>query len=286
MSVRDQVSAQFRVARWMGDEALVPCPHPDHDDRNPSASINVTKKLWVCYSCGKGGSLEKLLGKRVADPAVEDLLTELSTTLAGFDSVHHGYPESWLDQFEVGGVHPYWLKRGLSEAVCHEFRLGYDPDTHAVTYPLRGPSGVVLGVVRRATDNLTLPKYRYPDHAPISKTLFGYYKVREGVRDIILVEGALDAIAMWDVGLKAVAQMGSNLSEEQIDLLRRLAPRTVTVAYDQDRAGAKALDRLLRNRRFGFAQLRVMRWDPVQGKDPLDLAPEERLRHWEEAELV
>ena len=287
MSARDQVNAQFRVARWMGDEALVPCPHPDHDDQNPSASINVAKRVWVCYSCGQGGSLERLLGKRVADPAVEDLLTELSTTLAGFDSPDHGYPESWLDQFDVGGVHPYWTRRGISEAACRTFRLGYDPDTQMATYPLRGPTGAVLGVVRRATDNFTLPKYRYPDHSPISKTLFGYHLVRHGVpNNVVLTEGALDAVAMWDAGLPAVAQLGAHLSHDQIGLLRKLAPRSITIAYDQDHAGEKALNRVLNNRSIDFCQLHVMEWDPVLGKDPLDLSVEERYRQWERARLA
>ena len=286
MSARDQVNAQFRVARWMGDEALVPCPHPDHDDQNPSASINVAKRLWVCYSCGQGGSLERLLGKRVADPAVEDLLTELATTLAGFESVDHGYPESWLDQFDAGGTHPYWLGRGLSDDVCQQFRLGYDPDTRMVTYPLRGPTGAVLGVVRRATDNLTLPKYRYPDHAPVSKTMFGYHLVQHGVSDIVVTEGALDALAMWDVEVPAVAQLGSSLSHEQMTLLRKLSPRSITFAYDQDRAGAKALKRVLNNPRFDFCQMRVMEWDPVQGKDPLDLTHDQRRQYWSDARVA
>lgn len=284
MSPREQVESQFTVARWMGDEALVACPHPDHDDRNPSASVNVVKKVWVCYSCGRGGSLEDLLGTRVADPEVEDLLTELSTTLAGFDSVEHGYPERWLDQFDVGGVHPYWLGRGLSEAVCRLFRLGYDPVHRAVTYPLRGPSGVVLGVVRRSLDDNARPKYRYPDHAPISKTLFAYDRVRHGASDIVLVEGALDALAFWDVGIPAVAQLGAHLSNEQIKLLRRLGLHTLTFAYDMDHAGQQALTKALRNPKLDFCHLRVMQWSPDEGKDPLDLDQERRVELWRDAE--
>jgi len=286
MSLRSQIDSRFNVVRWMGDEALVSCPHPDHDDHNPSASINVSKGVWVCYSCGRSGTIEKLLGERVSDPAVEDLLTELSTTLAGFDSPDHGYPESWLDQFDAAGVHPYWINRGLSERVCREFRLGYDPETGCATYPLRGPSGAVLGVVRRATDGLTLPKYRYPDHAPIGKTLFGYYKVRGGVRDIVVTEGALDALAFWDVGIPAVAQMGSSLSEDQERLLQRLNLTTMTIAYDQDEAGQKSLEKLLRRPSLRFAIIRVARWDRDDGKDPLELAPQRRKQAYEDAEIV
>lgn len=278
MGLREQVSSQFNVSRWIGDEAIVSCPHPDHEDRNPSAAINVRKRLWTCYSCGRGGSIESLLGGQVADVAVEDLLMEISTELAGYGSVSSGYPESWLDQFDLGGfVHPYWTERGLSDAVCREFRLGYDLDTGTVTYPLRGPSGAVLGVVRRATDSTTMPKYRYPDHAPVSKTLFAYYKIQHGAEDVIVTEGALDALAMWDVGLVAVAQMGATLSREQVQLLRKLNPSSITFAYDQDPAGNKALSRALENRELAFCPMRIMRWDREDGKDPLELSPDQRV---------
>jgi DNA primase len=285
VSVRAQVKARFDVVREMGDELIVACPHPDHDDHNPSAAINVRKRLWVCYACGRGGSLEALMGGRVADEQVEDMLADLQRSLTPEPS-RTTYPERWLDQFDAGPVHPYWLGRGLSEAVCRRFRLGYDVGRRMVTYPLRTPSGAVLGVVHRAVNPRQFPRYQYPPQAPISETLFGYYLVREGVRDVVLVEGALDAIAMWDVGVPAVAQMGARLSRTQVELLRGLGLSTLTIAYDQDRAGEEAFRRAMTNPLLNFSLLRVMSWSPQAGKDPLDLGLEQRLAAYEKAELV
>lgn len=276
MGLREQVVSRFKVSRWIGDEAIVSCPHPDHDDRNPSAAINVRKKLWTCYSCGRGGSLDQLFGEQFSDPDVEDILMDIASQLAGFDSEKHGYPESWLDQFDMVGPHPYWLSRGLSEGVVTDFRLGYDYETDCATYPLRGPAGDVLGVVRRVLDDRQ-PKYRYPDHAPISKTLFGYYKVRTGARDIVITEGALDALAMWDVGVPAVAQMGATLSTFQAELIAKLGPTSITLAYDQDPAGNRATVKALQNPLLRNFPLRVMTWDRELGKDPLDLSYADRL---------
>lgn len=284
MGLREQVRSTYQVAREMGDEMLVPCPHPDHEDTNPSASINVRKRVWVCYSCGQGGTLETLLGDRIADERVEDMLADLSAELvdSGRADTH---PESWLDQFDAAGVHPYWRSRGLSEAVCAKFRLGYDFDTGKATYPLRSPSGAVLGVVERALGD-ERPKYKYPKDVNVTETLFAYHFVRQGVRDVVLVEGALDAIAMWDVGIPAVAQMGSRLARAQIDLLRALGLRTLTFAYDQDHAGREALERAITNPLLNFCALRIMSWDPRAGKDPLDLPPEQRKQRYEGAEIV
>lgn len=281
MGVREQVTSRFQVARWMGDEALISCPHPDHDDRHPSASINIRKRLWTCYSCGAGGSLERLLGERVADQETDELIEELRASLTTVGATQKVYPERWLDQFEVAGIHPYWRKRGLSDETIQSFRLGYDFETNRATYPLRSPAGDVWGVASRAV-GAQLPKYLYPDHAPVSKTLFGYDRVRVGVTSVVLCEGAMDALAMWDVGIPAVAQLGGSLSSDQEALLRRLGLVALTVAYDEDNAGQRATERLLR--RIDWTPVRVMHWEGA--KDPADLDPEERVEVFHDAELA
>lgn len=39
---------------------MAPCPHPDHDDRSPSASVRGTR--WRCFGCGAKGSIIDLGG--------------------------------------------------------------------------------------------------------------------------------------------------------------------------------------------------------------------------------
>jgi DNA primase len=285
VSLRDEIRAQFEVFGELGDELLVVCPSPEHDDSNPSAYINVRKRVWFCQSCQASGHLEELLDGRIADEAVEDMLTEI----AGALTPQHrpaSFPERWLDQFDAAGVHPYWQGRGLSEPLCREFRLGYDPGSGRATYPLRSPGGAVLGVVRRSTRSDQRPKYRYPDGVKISETLFGYYKVRQGIRDIVLVEGALDALAMWDVGIPAVAQLGATLSRTQVRLLQGLGLRTLTLAYDQDASGRAAVERAIVNPRLNFCPLRLMTWSPTQGKDPLELTTAEREYAYDTAKVI
>ena len=33
------------------------CPFPDHDDREPSLSVNPEKAVWRCFGCGRGGDV-------------------------------------------------------------------------------------------------------------------------------------------------------------------------------------------------------------------------------------
>lgn len=37
------------------------CPVPDHEDRNPSASVNEDACRWYCHACGRGGDAIDLI---------------------------------------------------------------------------------------------------------------------------------------------------------------------------------------------------------------------------------
>jgi DNA primase len=40
------------------------CPIPDHEDRNPSASVNTEEGKWHCFACGRGGDGYDIIGER------------------------------------------------------------------------------------------------------------------------------------------------------------------------------------------------------------------------------
>ena len=42
-----------------GDEYIASCPFPNHNDKNPSFSVNTDSGLWNCKSCGEKGNAYK-----------------------------------------------------------------------------------------------------------------------------------------------------------------------------------------------------------------------------------
>lgn len=312
MGLHAAIRKHFTVAREIGDEFIISCPSPDHDDNNPSASINAIKGVWICYSCGEHGRVSDLIDGLEDRDHTDDLIASLQREVKSLiKQEQHYYPERWLDQF-LGAPHPYWLKRGFTEDTITEFQLGYDfsfqpvptePPVEMVTTPLRAPNGGLLGVVRRRLDN-GIPRYHYPAHADVSTCLFGYERFMSSLnasRHVVLTEGALDAIALWQEGIPAMAQYGDRLSEAQSGLLRRLDPLTLTLAYDEDSAGLRASQRVLEGERrydsrgnlrlatpppdLGPVAIYEARWDTEEGKDILDLAPERRREVIEQAQL-
>jgi len=90
-------------------------------------------------------------------------------------------------------------------------------------------------------------KYVNSPETPIfhkGRILFGMDHARKHIKEndgFLLVEGQLDAIRCWSVGLNtAVAPQGTALTEEQVHLLRRYDPAYVECLLDGDNAGRKA----------------------------------------------
>lgn len=46
---------------WDGTERAIQCPY--HDDKNPSCSINIEKKVFYCHACGEKGTLKQLAAR-------------------------------------------------------------------------------------------------------------------------------------------------------------------------------------------------------------------------------
>lgn len=94
-------------------------------------------------------------------------------------------------------------------------------------------------------------------------------KAKNGLSSIIMVEGYMDAISVYNAGFKnVVASMGTSLTIEQARLLKRFAP-TVLISYDGDGAGQKATIRGLEILQNEGIEVRVVTLP--EGLDPDDV---------------
>lgn len=286
MNLRDAVREVLGVREVPHeDEWPCKCFSPSHRDHSPSASVNVDKGLWICYACGAGGRLDDLLrGVRISDTPPDRELLRVEENLTD-DVPPRIYPESWLGMYLVGDRHPYWRSR-FSDAAIDHFGLGYDYETGRVTYPLRAEEGAVLGVVQRALDD-SKPKYRYPKHIKVHDLLFGWdtwpYPFSGPV---VLVEGALDVVALWEAAVPALGIYGARVSDRQARLIRALNAPYVICAFDQDSAGQHATQRVAEGSVADSCPVYVARWEPDEAKDIAELSVPRRRQVIEEAELA
>ena len=123
----------------------------------------------------------------------------------------------------------------------------YDRFRGRVTFPIYNVGGRVLGFSARIlTSDKTKAKYVNSPESIIytkGKVLFGLHLAKDAIvkEDLCyLVEGNMDAVMMYQNGVKnVVATSGTALTEQQTFMIKRYT-RNVTVLYDGDSAGIKA----------------------------------------------
>jgi DNA primase len=127
----------------------------------------------------------------------------------------------------------------------------YDRFRNRLMIPIRDGDGRTVGFGARTLDKDGLPKYLNSPQTPVfdkSHLLFGLDMAKRDIREArqaVIVEGYMDVIQAWQAGFRnVVAQMGTALTEAQLQQLKRYTKRFV-LALDADAAGAKATLRSL-----------------------------------------
>jgi len=187
------------------------------------------------------------------------------------------FPMEVADDFKIGaadaqgsGLAAVLLRRKFSEEALRRCGLFFIYDDAAITLgalrprfrgrlmiPIRDHQGRVVAFTARqsdltpADDPAREAKYVNSPETPIftkGNLLFNLDRARTAVgpgHPFVVVEGQLDAIRCWSVGLKtAIAPQGTSITESQLVLLRRYEAQ-VECFFDSDAAGQKAALRFL-----------------------------------------
>lgn len=119
----------------------------------------------------------------------------------------------------------------------------YDQFRNRVMFPIIDLRGNVIGFGGRVLDD-SKPKYLNTAETLVFHKKLNLYCLnfaKTNIKDkIILAEGYLDVIAIYQAGLKnVVATLGTAITPEQARLISNYA-KEVVIAYDSDEAGQKA----------------------------------------------
>lgn len=122
----------------------------------------------------------------------------------------------------------------------------YDTFRNRIMFPLWNSTGQVVGFSGRIYNGENESKYTNSKESVIFKKgslLYNYHRAMEYAREkrqIIIVEGFMDVIRLYTIGIKnVVATMGTAITKEHADLIRRLS-KNVVLCFDGDGAGEKA----------------------------------------------
>jgi DNA primase len=193
------------------------------------------------FHAGRGTAARAYLERRGVDAATGDRF-------------RLGYaPAAWDDLQKVlggRGFAPALLeKTGLVNARASGDGF-YDLFRNRLMFPIVDLQDRVVGFGGRALDD-SEPKYLNSRETPIfvkGRTLYALNWAREAVRkydELVIVEGNMDVLTAHQYGIaNAVASLGTALTADQVQVMRRLASRAVIV-YDADASGQAAMERAM-----------------------------------------
>ena len=122
----------------------------------------------------------------------------------------------------------------------------YDIFRNRIMFPLWNNDGLVVGFSGRIYNGENESKYVNSSESKIfkkGKILYNYHnakKYAEKENEIIIVEGFMDVIRLYSIGIKnVVATMGTAITKDHINLIMHLS-KNVILCFDGDKAGEKA----------------------------------------------
>jgi DNA primase len=134
----------------------------------------------------------------------------------------------------------YFAGRLVTEQSVKKFALGFSEKQDMVTIPVQAPDGMSIGFVGRSIEG---KEFKNTPGMPKSKLLFNLHRVKTADR-VYVVESSFDAIRLDQVGFPAVATLGSNVSNIQIELLKKYFNNIIVIA-DNDEAGGNMKSKII-----------------------------------------
>ena len=182
-----------------------------------------------------------------------------------------GQWQSLLDHMIANKVdHNKLVELGLASRSGNRY---YDKFRDRVIFPIINTSGKVIGFGGRIIGDGE-PKYLNSPESSVFQKKYNLYGLNlsrsEASKEdrIILVEGYMDVIALYQAGIRNVAaSLGTALTPQQATLIRRYT-RNVVLSYDADEAGQNAAMRGVDILYDADCRARVMK--VTDGKDPDD----------------
>lgn len=205
----------------------------------------------------------------------QDYIKSRKLTRRELEDFKIGYSKDWND------LVTYLKSKGFSENEMLEAGVCAKKNNHLfdvlagrLVFPIFNAFNECIGFSARALEKTDFAKYKNTAETLVfqkGKVVFGInilkaQKQQQLVKNVILVEGQMDVIAMHKGGFKTtVACMGTALTKDHIAELKRYSDHII-LCFDGDGAGVKATLRAIDMWRDENIDLRVVKL--AGGKDP------------------
>lgn len=264
--------------------------HSGGADRHPSFTVqknDTGQSMGFCFTCGVKGSLYTIAkeyeeeygvmgvvefvmnhepgfiirngGKRTSNALTKTGFRTLSSfkfgkDLPGFKNDDDEEDKDFSEEVKpwIVSIPKYVLYRGITIETAKAWSLGYDKKERRLVIPVIDRKNRIVGYTKRAIHKNVEPKYRHAKGFKRNRFMFGENMINKSISDVVVTEGHIDVIKLWQAGYNALGTMGSFVSNIQVDKIIDAVgiDGKVYVFSDPDEAGTKLkndlMDRLKR----------------------------------------
>jgi DNA primase len=269
------------IQNEVDSDYIIFCPfHPNN--RTPAGEVDKRSGKFFCFSCHHIADLVELIMHttgRTYFESVRFIKTKEQASLLTADVERQLYVKPDYTLFDKALIATlnesalsssramaYYRGRSITEDSVKTFQLGYSQKQDMVTIPVHAPDGMPVGFVGRSVEG---KDFKNTPGLPKGKVLFNLHRVKASSK-VFVVESSFDAIRLSQAGLPAVATLGSNVSNTQIELLHKYF-NNVVILPDNDEAGNNMTDRV--TKKLG-SRVSVVKLDSKY-KDIGDMSDEE-----------
>ncbi len=234
---------------------IIYCPyHNNH--RSPAGEIDKVTGTFFCFSCHHVANLIEFVmhttgrtyfeaARFVRSKGTESSIEQIVDKALVIKPDYIQYDQILIKRLNQQALESpramrYYLGRLITEESVKKFSLGFSEKQDMVTIPVHSPDGMEIGFVGRSVEG---KEFKNTPGLPKSKTLFNIHRVKTADR-VYVVESSFDAIRLDQCGFPAVATLGANVSNFQIDLLQKYFNNIFVIA-DNDEAGGNMKSKLV-----------------------------------------
>jgi len=254
-----------------GNDAVISCLNPEHDDSNPSMRVDKITGVYHCFSCGYKGNLFTHFGAPASSLEIKIHKIKEKIDRKKAETVGLKLPEE-----RVNWDAPFRNISADTLKIWQAFTWNVPKFEGRIVFPIRDITGKTVGLIGRLIQNQMMmdnrPKYYiYPVGVQLP---FCPARPKLIQNRAILVEGIFDALNLWDNGLKnAVCCFGTKqMNWVKLSLLKMQGVTGLDIMFDGDDAGQQAAAEIK-----GIAEKMGMSVKIVklrQGQDPGNLTKE------------
>ena len=255
VTIAQVLADQGWISRMRGRGARLVGPCPIHCGDNPNAFVvHREKNIWRCFTgCDAGGDVVELARRlqggsyRASAIYLASLAQAAPRQASRVETVCEPRPfRPFTKRLLLDPKAPFLEQKGISPQTARRFEVGafygHGMLKDCVAVRLFDPQGEPLGYAGRRLDAeqaRIYGKWKLPRGLPRNALLYGYHQTARLLHHgVVLVECPWGTLRLQQLGIPAVALLGTHLSAKQQALLWDLS--VVVLLMDGDKAGRTA----------------------------------------------